>query len=150
MATKVAFATGRRKTSTARVYLFPKGMLTPEGKILKEKQETTEETPGKLVVHGRAFENYFSHDVRQMVINQPLEVTERVGTYDFRVLVQGGGIAGQAGAVRHGIARVLQKVEPELRGALKKEGFLTRDPRAVERKKPGRHKARKRPQFSKR
>ena len=148
MATKAANATGRRKTSTARVYLFPKGSLDAEGKLNKEG--ANDDVQGKIVVNGRAFENYFSHDVRQMVINQPLEVTERLGQYDFRVLVQGGGIAGQAGAVRHGIARVLQQVEPELRGALKKEGFLTRDPRAVERKKPGRHKARKRPQFSKR
>ncbi len=148
MATKAAFATGRRKTSTARVYMFPKGTLTADGKLNKEAPAAEEK--GKIVVNGRAFENYFGHDVRQMVINQPLEVTDRLGHYDFRVLVQGGGIAGQAGAIRHGIARVLQKTEPELRGALKKEGFLTRDPRAVERKKPGRHKARKRPQFSKR
>lgn len=148
MATKAASAIGRRKTSSARVYLFPKGSLTADGKLNKEGVNESE--TGKIVVNGRTFENYFPHDVRQMVINQPLEVTERLGHYDFRILVQGGGVAGQAGAVRHGIARVLQQVEPELRGALKKEGFLTRDPRAVERKKPGRHKARKRPQFSKR
>ncbi|MCL4149540.1 UNVERIFIED_CONTAM: hypothetical protein GTU68_019263 [Idotea baltica] len=85
-----------------------------------------------------------------MIINQPLETTEAADKYRFSIRVNGGGASGQAGAVRHGIARALEKMDGELRPALKTAGFLTRDPRAVERKKPGRHKARKKPQFSKR
>ena len=126
------YATGRRKNSTARVYLKPA------------------EEEGKIVVNKRAFEDYFPQAVTQMVVRQPLEVAERLGKYDITVRVNGGGFSGQAGAVVHGLARALEKVEPELRAPLKAAGLLTRDPRAVERKKPGRHKARKKPQFSKR
>lgn len=136
-ATKAVYATGRRKTSSARVYLFPTA-----GKSDEER--------GKITVNGRDLKDYFPEEITQMVLRQPLEITERVGRYDFSVNVAGGGSSGQAGAVLHGISRALQIVEPELRPALKRAGLLTRDPRAVERKKPGRHKARKRPQFSKR
>ena len=132
-ASKAVYATGRRKTSSARVYLFP-----------------AEGDEAKITVNGREADEYFPRKTTQMIIRQPLQVTDRMATYDFRVSVAGGGTTGQAGAVLHGIARVLEKIEPELRPALKKAGFLTRDSRAVERKKYGRHKARRRPQFSKR
>lgn len=126
------YAIGRRKTSSARVFL---------------KSATAE---GEIVVNGKSLQEYFPRKTHQMVIHQPLELCERLGKYDFRVTVAGGGISGQTGAVLLGISRALEKREPELRAELKKAGFLTRDSRAVERKKPGRHKARKRPQFSKR
>ena len=126
-------AIGRRKDATARVIV-----------------SRAEGDSGTITVNGREFENYFPRKTAQQLIRQPLELTERIGTYDFVINVQGGGLSGQAGAVLHGISRALEKSEPALRPALKKEGFLTRDPRAVERKKPGRHKARKKPQFSKR
>ena len=129
--------TGRRKTASARVFITP------------TKGETDEER-GKITVNGKPFNVYFPQEITQMVLRQPLEVTERVGKYDFTITVRGGGPMGQAGAVLHGISRALRKVEEDLRAPLRKAGFLTRDPRAVERKKPGRHKARKRPQFSKR
>lgn len=135
MATKAINATGRRKTASARVYLAPR---------------KAESEAGSILVNGREFTDYFPNKITQMVVLQPLEVTERRENYDFNIRVVGGGPSGQAGAVLHGIARALEKVEPELRPALKAEGFLTRDPRAVERKKPGRHKARKSTQFSKR
>ena len=109
-----------------------------------------EEHPAQVVVNDRTLEDYFPLKTKQMIVKQPLELTERTDRYHFSVTVQGGGNAGQAGAVLLGLARALEKVEPELRPALKKAGFLTRDSRIVERKKPGRHKARKRPQFSKR
>ena len=134
---KAFYATGRRKTSSARVFLSP------------TKGETQEER-GKIVVNGKPLVEYFPMPLTQMILKQPLEVTERVDAYDFSITVKGGGPSGQAGAVLHGIARALQLAEPDLHTALKRAGFLTRDPRAVERKKPGRHKARKRPQFSKR
>lgn len=133
MKTKAIYATGRRKTSSARVYLTPAS--GEEGAIVVNEHEMTE---------------YFPRPTTQMIIRQPLELTERLGRYNFQVSVNGGGAAGQAGAVLHGISRALLKAEPELRPVLKKGGFLTRDAREVERKKPGRHKARKRPQFSKR
>ncbi|MBL7661502.1 30S ribosomal protein S9 [bacterium] len=123
--------TGRRKSATARVY------------IKKSKE-------GKIVVNGREFTQFFPRKTSQLIIRQPLELTERLNSYEFKVNVSGGGASGQAGAVRLGIARALLKVEPELRATLKKAGFLTRDARKVERKKPGRHKARKSTQFSKR
>ena len=136
-----AYATGRRKTSSARVYLSSLG----------KDVEVDEKNPGaNISVNGREFSEYFGRDTAQLLILQPLTVTETISKYKLRVTVAGGGISGQAGAVRHGIARVIEKAEPELRGVLKKEGLLTRDPRAVERKKPGRHKARKGTQFSKR
>ena len=126
-------AVGRRKSSNARVYLKPAG-----------------EEESSITVNGRAFEDYFPLATTQMIINQPLELTENKDKFQLRVRVSGGGVSGQAGAVRHGISRVLEKFNPELRDTLKKAGLLTRDPRAVERKKAGRHKARKKPQFSKR
>lgn len=133
MKAKAIYATGRRKTSSARVFLT-----------------NASGSEGGIVVNERPMVEYFPRPTAQMIIRQPLELTERLGRYNFRCMVAGGGIAAQAGAVLHGISRALLKVEPELRGVLKKGGFLTRDAREVERKKPGRHKARKRPQFSKR
>lgn len=121
---------GRRKTSVARVFIKP--------------------GTGEFEVNYQPYTEYFDRDTLRMIVMQPLEVIEQVGKFDIKVLVAGGGKSGQAGAVRHGIARALNKVEPEWRKAIKVEGYLTRDPRAVERKKYGRHKARKRPQFSKR
>ena len=103
-----------------------------------------------MTVNGRSLTNYFPRKSLQMIINQPLELVERANTYNLKITVRGGGQAGQAGAIRHGISRALEKAEPELRAPLKSNKMLTRDPRAVERKKPGRHKARKKPQFSKR
>ncbi len=125
-----AYATGRRKDAVARVWIKPgRGVIT---------------------VNGREFETYFARPVLRMVINQPFEVAGREGQYDVYVTVKGGGLSGQAGAVRHGISRALTLYEPDLRGALKVEGFLTRDSRTVERKKYGRRKARRSFQFSKR
>lgn len=126
-------ATGRRKSSTARVYL-----------------SKAEEGSGSIKVNDKDFTDYFSRETIRQVVMQPLELTERVGAYNFTINVKGGGKSGQAGALLHGISRALEKKEPELRPILKQAGFLTRDPRVVERKKPGRHKARKKPQFSKR
>ena len=125
-----AYATGRRKDAVARVWIKP-------GK-------------GEIKVNGREFETYFARPVLRMVINQPFEVAGREGQYDVFCTVKGGGLSGQAGALRHGISRALTKYEPELRGPLKKEGFMTRDSRTVERKKYGLAKARKSFQFSKR
>jgi len=122
--------TGRRKTSIARVR-----MATGSGKI---------------TVNGRAFENYFPTETLRMVVNQPLAATSLAGKYDIRVNVVGGGPTGQAGAVRHGIARALLKVDLNLRPTLKSEGLLTRDSREKERKKYGQPGARKRFQYSKR
>ena len=136
-AVKPIYTTGRRKTASARVFCTPtKG----------EKEEDR----GKIVVNGKPINEYFPEEIRQMVLRQPLEVTERLGTYDFVITVAGGGKAGQAGAVLHGIARALRAAEEELREPLRRAGFLTRDPRAVEREKYGRHKSRKLPQYSKR
>lgn len=125
-----AYATGRRKDAVARVWIKP-------GK-------------GEIKVNGREFETYFARPVLRMVINQPFEVAGREGQYDVYCTVKGGGLSGQAGALRHGISRALTKYEPDLRGALKKEGFMTRDSRTVERKKYGLAKARRSFQFSKR
>lgn len=130
---KFIYATGRRKTSSARVYLLPK------------QGETA-----SFYVNGKESEEYFTRPTTRMLLKRPLEIAERVDVYDIRVTVAGGGITGQAGAVVHGISRALQKAEPAVRPPLKAAGLMTRDPRVVERKKPGRHKARKRPQFSKR
>ncbi len=123
-------AVGRRKESVARVFLRP-------GK-------------GAVQVNDRTFEDYFPNDVLKMVIRQPLQLTETVEKFDVVALVEGGGSAGQAGAIRHGIARALCLFNGELRGALKKAGFLTRDSRMKERKKYGQRGARARFQFSKR
>jgi small subunit ribosomal protein S9 len=122
--------TGKRKTSVARVILRP--------------------GDGKTWINGRSLEEYFARPGHRKMVVAPLEVASALGTYDLRVRVHGGGISGQAGAVRHGIARALVEADPELRVPLKRQGFLTRDARIVERKKAGLHKARKAPQFSKR
>lgn len=125
-----AWATGRRKTSVARVRLVPGA--------------------GQIRVNDRTLEDYFGRETSRMVVNQPFELTNTKERFDVLAKVEGGGISAQAQALRHGISRALLVVDVELRGALKKAGFLTRDSRAVERKKYGRHKARKRPQYSKR
>lgn len=130
MAEKVFYATGRRKTSVARVYL-------KEGK-------------GDVVVNDQTLEKYFGRETARMIVLQPFQVTHTLGSFDAEVNVSGGGSSGQAGAIRHGITHALVQVNPDFRSPLKKAGFITRDPRAVERKKYGRHKARKRPQYSKR
>jgi small subunit ribosomal protein S9 len=125
-----AYATGKRKNAIARVWIKP--------------------GPGTITVNERALDVYFARSVLRMLIQQPLAVANRTGQYDVIVTVLGGGLSGQAGAVRHGISKALTYFEPELRPALKKEGFLTRDSRVVERKKYGRAKARRSFQFSKR
>jgi len=125
-----AYATGKRKDAVARVWVKP--------------------GPGKIVVNTRELEVYFSRPVLRMLIQQPLVATNRVGQYDVACTVSGGGLSGQAGAVRHGLSKALMNFEPDLRGALKRGGFLTRDPRVVERKKYGKAKARRSFQFSKR
>jgi small subunit ribosomal protein S9 len=122
--------TGKRKTSIARVILRP--------------------GDGQTWINGRTLEDYFPRALHRQMVLAPLEVADAAGRYDLRVRVHGGGISGQAGAVRHGIARALVDADPEIRVALKRQGFLTRDARIVERKKAGLHKARKAPQFSKR
>ena len=124
------YGTGRRKTAVARVYLRPGS--------------------GKITVNRRDFDEYFPNQVLKMVIRQPLLVTETADKFDILVNVVGGGPSGQAGAIRHGISRALLEFNAELRPKLKSVGFLTRDARKVERKKPGQPKARKRFQFSKR
>jgi small subunit ribosomal protein S9 len=123
-------ATGKRKTSVARVFLSPGA--------------------GKVSVNGRELEEFFGRKVLQTIAVMPLEATRNIGKFDVRVNVNGGGIAGQAGAIRHGIAKALCIADENLRTPLKRAGFLTRDARQVERKKAGFHKARKKPQFSKR
>jgi small subunit ribosomal protein S9 len=130
MADKMIVATGRRKTSVARVFLKP-------GK-------------GSLRINNRTLQEYFGRETARMIVLQPFQVTQTAGNFDIEVNVDGGGNSGQAGAIRHGITRALMEFNPDLRPSLKKAGFVTRDPRAVERKKYGRHKARKRPQYSKR
>ena len=129
-ATNENYGTGRRKTATARVHMKPGS--------------------GKIVVNGREQEVYFARPTLRLVINQVFGLTDRAGQYDVVCTVKGGGLSGQAGAVKHGIAQALSKFEPELRLAVKTAGFLTRDPRVVERKKYGRAKARRSFQFSKR
>ena len=123
-------AVGRRKKAVARVRLVA--------------------GDGKIVINKRDIDNYFGLETLKMTVRQPLALTETAGRFDVLVNVRGGGLAGQAGAIRHGISRALLKVDPELRGALKKAGFLTRDPRMKERKKYGLKAARRAPQFSKR
>ena len=124
------YGTGRRKTSTARVYLRPGS--------------------GEIKINRRTFEEYFPNEALRMIIRQPLNLTDTVGKFDILVNVLGGGTAGQAGAVRHGITRALMEFNPDLRPALKKVGLVTRDPRQKERKKYGQKGARARFQFSKR
>jgi small subunit ribosomal protein S9 len=125
-----AYATGKRKNAVARVWLKP-GV-------------------GKIVVNTKDFTQYFARPVLQMLLKQPLQAANRLSQFDVMATVSGGGLSGQAGAVRHGISKALTYFEPELRGVLKKGGFLTRDSRVVERKKYGRMKARRSFQFSKR
>ena len=125
-----AYATGKRKDAVARVWIKPGS--------------------GKITVNGRDVEVYFARPVLRMILRQPLEVAKRSGQYDLMITVAGGGLSGQAGAARHGLAKALTHYEPELRPALKREGFLTRDSRVVERKKYGKKKARRSFQFSKR
>jgi len=125
-----AYATGKRKNAIARVWIKPGN--------------------GKIIVNGRELKVYFARPVLQMVVNQPFTVADRANQFDVEVLVVGGGLSGQAGAVKHGISKALTHFEPELRPSLKKALFLRRDPRVVERKKYGRAKARRRFQYSKR
>jgi small subunit ribosomal protein S9 len=125
-----AYATGKRKDAVARVWIKPGS--------------------GKIDVNGRESPIYFARPVLRMLINQPLVAANRLGQFDVWCTVKGGGLSGQAGAVRHGISRALTYFEPALRPLLKQQGFLTRDSRVVERKKYGKHKARRRPQYSKR
>lgn len=129
-ALKRAYATGKRKTSIARVWIKPGS--------------------GRVSVNGKAMDDYFRRPVLKMILNQPFRFAGRVDHYDVVCTVKGGGLSGQAGAVRHGISKALAEYEPDLRHILKPEGFLTRDSRKVERKKYGRYKARRRFQFSKR
>ncbi|MGZ8095372.1 MAG: 30S ribosomal protein S9 [Methylosarcina sp.] len=130
MATAQYYGTGRRKSAVARVY-------------------ATSGT-GKIVINKKPLEEYFGRKTDQMVSRQPLECVEMVGKFDVNVIVKGGGPSGQAGAIRHGLTRALMAYDEALRSSLRKAGFVTRDSREVERKKVGLHKARKRPQYSKR
>jgi small subunit ribosomal protein S9 len=123
-------ATGKRKSAVARVHLFA--------------------GTGSIVVKGRPLEDYFGRPTSRMIIQQPFELTNTVGQFDVSANVRGGGVSAQAAAIRHGITRALIEANAECRPTLKKAGYVTRDPREVERKKYGRHKARKRPQYSKR
>jgi len=124
------YGTGRRKHSVARVRLVP--------------------GEGRIVINKRDLDDYFGLETLKLIVKQPLNLTETLGQYDVLVNAHGGGVTGQAGAIRHGISRALLKADPEFRGPLKKAGFLTRDPRMKERKKYGLKAARRAPQFSKR
>jgi len=124
------YGTGRRKTSAARVFLRPGS--------------------GAITVNGKPLDQYFGRQTARMVVRQPLELVDMTDRFDIKVTVIGGGTTGQAGAIRHGITRALMEYDETLRSALRKAGFVTRDAREVERKKVGLHKARRRPQFSKR
>ncbi|MDJ0878883.1 MAG: 30S ribosomal protein S9 [Halieaceae bacterium] len=124
------YGTGRRKTSTARVFI--------------------KNGDGNIIVNSKPLDQYFGREVARMIVRQPLQLTETEGKFDINVTVAGGGSFGQAGAIRHGITRALMEYDESLRGTLRGAGFVTRDARAVERKKVGLRKARKRPQYSKR
>ncbi|EMR13169.1 30S ribosomal protein S9 [Methylophaga lonarensis MPL] len=126
----IYYATGRRKSSTARVFMKPGS--------------------GNISINTRSLEDYFGRETSRMVVRQPLELVEMLDKVDLKITVRGGGNNGQAGAIRHGISRALVEYDDALKAELRKAGFITRDARAVERKKIGLHKARKRPQFSKR
>lgn len=130
MATSVNYGTGRRKSAAARVFLQPGS--------------------GKIVINELDLDKYFGRQTARMVVRQPLEAIGKSDAFDINITVAGGGNTGQAGAIRHGIARALLAYDETLRGTLRKAGYLTRDAREVERKKVGLHKARKRPQYSKR
>ncbi len=124
------YGTGRRKSSSARVFLRPGS--------------------GRIMINGRTLEDYFGRETAQMVVRQPLELVGAADRFDLKVTVSGGGNTGQAGAIRHGISRALMEYDETLRPQLREAGYVTRDARGVERKKVGLHKARKRPQYSKR
>ncbi|EAS46584.1 Ribosomal protein S9 [gamma proteobacterium HTCC2207] len=130
MADTQFYGTGRRKTSAARVFLTAGS--------------------GNISINDRSIDVYFGREVARMIVRQPFEIVDMVNKFDMKITVNGGGNFGQAGAIRHGIARALLQYDENLRSPLRKAGFLTRDARQVERKKVGLHKARKRPQFSKR
>ncbi len=130
MAQDIYYSTGRRKSSTARVFM--------------------KRGDGNIIINNRTLEQYFGRETGRMVVRQPLETVKLLGQMDFNITVKGGGITGQAGAIRHGITRALIEYDETLRRPLRQAGFVTRDAREVERKKVGLHKARKRPQFSKR
>ncbi|HEX6590983.1 MAG TPA: 30S ribosomal protein S9 [Moraxellaceae bacterium] len=130
MTAQTNYGTGRRKTATARVYLSA--------------------GTGKITINDRAIDTYFGRETARMIVRQPLELVELLEKFDVNVSVSGGGIGGQAGAIRHGITRALIEYSEELKSPLRKAGFVTRDAREVERKKLGLRKARKRPQYSKR
>ena len=130
MATTQNYGTGRRKTSTARVFLRPGS--------------------GQILINGKGLDDYFGRQTSRMVVRQPLELVDMVEKFDVTITVEGGGASGQAGAIRHGITRALVEYDENLKGDLRRAGYVTRDAREVERKKVGLRKARKRPQFSKR
>ncbi len=130
MATDIYYSTGRRKSSAARVFM--------------------KRGDGNIIINNRTLEQYFGRETGRMVVRQPLETVKLLGQMDINITVKGGGISGQAGAIRHGITRALIEYDETLRQPLRKAGFVMRDAREVERKKVGLHKARKRPQFSKR
>jgi len=130
MSTTYNYGTGRRKTSAARVFLKSGG--------------------GSIEINGRPLDQFFGRKTAQMVVRQPLELVQMIDKFDVKITVKGGGTTGQAGAIRHGIARALMEYDETLRPALREAGWVTRDSRKVERKKVGLRKARKKPQFSKR
>ena len=130
MADQICYGTGRRKSSTARVFL--------------------KRGSGQITINNRTIEQYFGRVTGRMIVRQPLDTVEMAKDFDFNITVTGGGISGQAGAIRHGITRALMVYDESLRKPLRQAGFVTRDAREVERKKVGLHKARKRPQYSKR
>ena len=130
MATTQNYGTGRRKTSTARVFLRPGS--------------------GQITINGKSLDEYFGRQTSRMVVRQPLQLVEMAEKFDIVITVEGGGASGQAGAIRHGITRALVEYDENLKGDLRRAGYVTRDAREVERKKVGLRKARKRPQFSKR
>ena len=130
MADQICYGTGRRKSSTARVFL--------------------KRGSGQITINNRTIEQYFGRETGRMIVRQPLETVEMAKDFDFNITVTGGGISGQAGAIRHGITRALMVYDESLRKPLRQAGFVTRDARGVERKKVGLHKSRKRPQYSKR
>lgn len=130
MAATQYYGTGRRKTSTARVFMT--------------------QGSGEIKINGRTIEDYFGREVARMIVRQPLEATDNVETFNLNITVKGGGSFGQAGAIRHGVTRALMVYDEALRPTLREAGYVTRDSREVERKKVGLRKARKKPQFSKR
>ena len=130
METTQNYGTGRRKTSTARVFVRPGS--------------------GQITINGKALDDYFGRQTSRMVVRQPLELVEMIEKFDVVITVEGGGASGQAGAIRHGITRALVEYDENLKGDLRRAGYVTRDAREVERKKVGLRKARKRPQYSKR